>query len=395
MTSTPSFADITTIGVGGSIKDFIEPITRDDFISSIMAADDAERPLCVIGGGSNLLASDQPFDGVVIRDARRQVLLLSSEDDLNANTVLLKADAGVHWDDLVDHCVRNGYQGIEGLSGIPGTVGASVVQNIGAYGQEVASSVVSVEVWDRATSSCSFLSADDMHFGYRTSALKQSMYAAPCVPYSLYFPSPRYIVLSVTFKLQRSTMGTIGYEQLASALHVSMGASLKITEIRRTVLQIRGQKQMLEDPARYRNQWMEYVLSGEPSDDDIQQDRWSCGSFFTNPILTPKQAQRLPQEAPQFPAVLPNGEQGIKTSAAWLIDHAGFHKGYAVDDQAPASLSTVHTLALTNRGHATARDIVTLAQTIQRGVYDTFGVQLVPEPVTVGLNLGWDTKENK
>lgn len=174
-----------------------------------------------------------------------------------------------------------------------------------------------------------------------------------------------------------------------------MGASLKITEIRRTVLQIRGRKQMLEDPARYRNQWMEYVLSDEPSDDDIQQDRWSCGSFFTNPILTPKQAQRLPQEAPQFPAVLPNGEQGIKTSAAWLIDHAGFHKGYAVDDQAPASLSTVHTLALTNRGHATARDIVTLAQTIQRGVYDTFGVQLVPEPVTVGLNLGWDTKENK
>ncbi|MBR4415066.1 MAG: UDP-N-acetylmuramate dehydrogenase [Aeriscardovia sp.] len=395
MTSTPSFADITTIGVGGSIKDFIEPITRDDFISSIMAADDAERPLCVIGGGSNLLASDQPFDGVVIRDARRQVLLLSSEDDLNENTVLLKADAGVHWDDLVDHCVRNGYQGIEGLSGIPGTVGASVVQNIGAYGQEVASSVVSVEVWDRATSSCSFLSADEMHFGYRTSVLKQSMYATPCVPYSLYFPSPRYIVLSVTFKLQRSTMGTIGYEQLASALHVSMGASLKITEIRRTVLQIRGQKQMLEDPARYRNQWMEYVLSGEPSDDDIQQDRWSCGSFFTNPILTPKQAQRLPQEAPQFPAVLPNGEQGIKTSAAWLIDHAGFYKGYAVDDQAPASLSTVHTLALTNRGHATAHDIVTLAQTIQRGVYDTFGVQLVPEPVIVGLNLGWDTKENK
>ena len=115
MTSTPSFADITTIGVGGSIKDFIEPTTRDDFISSIMAADDAERSLCVIGGGSNLLASDQPFDGVVIRDARRQVLLLSSEDDLNENTVLLKADAGVHWDDLVDHCVRNGYQGIEGL----------------------------------------------------------------------------------------------------------------------------------------------------------------------------------------------------------------------------------------------------------------------------------------
>lgn len=410
MTARPRFADVTTIGVGGQIADFIQPETRDDLIAAVMTADDAGRPLCVLGGGSNLLASDEDFDGVVVRDARHTIAvqpLTAEQKQEDGRLVRIAADAGVHWDDFVAYCVQHGYEGVEGLSGVPGTVGASVVQNIGAYGQEVATSVLSVEAWDRETASCVELAPQQMRFGYRTSALKQSMYDAPAVPSDFYFPSPRYIVLSVTFGLHRAVSGVVGYAQLASALGVEVGAHMNIDQIRTMVLRIRAEKQMLEDPARYANPWMAGTASSAPRQDEIDgegslplttisgiRDRWSCGSFFTNPILDVSAAAALPDDAPRFPAALPDGGEGVKTPAAWLIDHAGFHRGYPLDDapDATASLSTVHTLALTNRGQASAQDIARLAKTVQQGVFQAFGVKLVPEPVTIGIDLGWESR---
>lgn len=501
--ANPSFADLTTIGVGGEIEYFLQPHTRDGLIGAVMDADDHHLPLCVIGGGSNIFASDDPFDGVVVRDARQTVTIetengandaeieKSTRDEANAlRSVIVRADAGVKWDQFVALMVSRGYSGVEGLSGIPGTVGASVVQNIGAYGQEVSSSVSSVEVWDRASMQVRTLHPAQMNFGYRTSALKESMYSAPGHASADFFPSPRLIVLSVTFALRKSTRGTIAYDQLAHALQAHIGESMDIRRIRRAVLLVRARKGMLEDPTRYANPWMASVLGpldvhgvekstrkytgrvvlsssaslassatnqsaqgnnqnshngdnsydygGEQSqhDDDLNnhdvdaqivsegipstaaihapanRDRWSCGSFFMNPILETDKAAKLPEDAPRFDVRKPNttganAQEAVKTSAAWLIDHAGFHKGFALGSgrktakstrknsrtraaasrQASASLSTLHTLALTNRGTAQARDIVKLAQHIQRGVADAFGIHLIPEPVTIGIDL--------
>ena len=268
-----SFADITTMGVGGPIAHFIEPTTRVGLIEAVEEADSKGLPLVVVGGGSNLLVSDKPFDGVVVRDARRLITVPDEAAPVEGEdrTVHVNAEAGANWDDFVAFTVELGLEGVEGLSGIPGTVGASVVQNIGAYGQEVATSVESVEVWDRDTKTTRDLTPADLRFGYRYSALKTSMYAGPGRPAGRFFPTPRYVVLSVTFALTHSAEGTVGYGQLAKALGVEVGDRMATADIRK---------------------------------------------------------------------------------AAWLIDHAGCHKGYKVDADAPASLSTQHTLALTNRGGA-------------------------------------------
>lgn len=471
---TPSFADLTTIGVGGRIASFYQATTRDGLIGAVMDADDHHRPLCVIGGGSNLLASDADFDGLVVRDGRHSVRVETEDgasdaevekdardEEVSARSVIVTADAGVKWDAFVALMASRGYGGIEGLSGIPGTVGASVVQNIGAYGQEVSSSVQSVEVWDREDMTVRHLNPSSMRFGYRTSALKRSMYAAPARPSDRYFPTPRYVVLSVTFALMHTASGTIRYDQLARALGVSLGQRMDISRIRKAVLQVRASKGMLEDPARYASDWMrpaiaplqvrgvepsarkhvgpvvmtsssegaddgldgQVLATGIPSEEAIagarDADRWSCGSFFMNPVLTEQEALRLlPADAPKFSTTIPSeaGREsvaGVKTSAAWLIDHAGFHKGFAIDGSAmgrgaaetgsarsasrpkrrgahgrpTASLSTLHTLALTNRGGARAQDIAALARTIQKGVEEKFGIHLVPEPVTLGIDL--------
>ena len=204
-----SFAELTTMDVGGYIERFVEPTTRVALIEEVEDADSKGIPLCVIGGGSNMLASDDEFHGVVIRDARRNIIVPDEAAPVEGGdyTVHVNAEAGVNWDDLVQFCVERGLEGLEGLSGIPGTVGASVVQNIGAYGQEVASAVESVEVWDREEKKTLDMSNVDMQFGYRFSLLKRSMYKAPGVPNAQYYPTPRYIVLSVTFargaRLQR------------------------------------------------------------------------------------------------------------------------------------------------------------------------------------------------
>lgn len=391
-----SFADITTIAVGGEIDRFVEPTTRVGVIEAVEEADAKGLPLFVIGGGSNVLVSDEPFHGVVVRDARRAVTVPDEAAPVEGDdrTVHVNAEAGCNWDDFVDCCVRLGLEGVEGLSGIPGTVGASVVQNIGAYGQDVATSVESVEVWDRKDKAVKNLHADELRFGYRMSALKASMYQAPAVPAEEFFPTPRYVVLSVTFALRHSSTGVVGYGQLAKALGVEVGDRMDTKEIRDAVLRVRAAKGMLEDATRYTRLAMQGTKKAtlvatalRAQNDTPDANRHSCGSFFMNPILTAEQAAMLPPEAPRFEAVLPNGEPGVKTSAAWLIDHAGFHKGYTVDDDAKAGLSTLHTLALTNRGQAGSQDIAKLAKTVQDGVEHTFGVRLVPEPVVVGFSL--------
>lgn len=404
MASMTSFADITTIGVGGHIARFIEPTSRVGVIEAVEEADGRGVPLCVVGGGSNMLVSDAPFDGVVVRDARRAITVPDEAAPVEGGdrTVHVNAEAGCNWDDFVAFTVGLGLEGVEGLSGIPGTVGASVVQNIGAYGQEVASGVESVEVWDRLEKRTAELSAADLAFGYRTSALKTSMYAAPAVPSDRFFPTPRYVVLSVTFALRHSPTGVVGYGQLAKALGVGVGERMATGAIRDAVLRVRAAKGMLEDAARYLNPSM----AGTKRDDQVRaalraqyggdaeraaarpdHDRHSCGSFFMNPVLTDHEAARLPQDAPRFDAVLPDGTPGVKTSAAWLIDHAGFHKGFRTAPDAAAGLSTLHTLALTNRGGASADDVAALARTVRDGVQAAFGVRLLPEPVVVGLAL--------
>lgn len=437
MTMQPNFADLTTIGVGGEILHFIQPTSRVAVIEAVEDADEKGLPLCVIGGGSNMLVSDNPFNGVVVRDARRTISVQDEAspaedgvDESGSHIVHVNAEAGCNWDDFVSHVISLGLEGVEGLSGIPGTVGASVVQNIGAYGQEVSQSVKSVEVWDRKNKITSELSCEDMHFGYRTSLLKQSMYE-DCVNSSKkseFFPTPRYVVLSVTFCLKHSETGVVSHSQLAHALNVSLGERMSTSAIRREVLRVRASKGMLEDATRYENFWMrgsksvdgvrealrlqseDYVTGVWHDGDDLYSDRHSCGSFFMNPILSVDDASRLPKDAPRFDATLPDGSLGVKTSAAWLIDHAGFHKGFKLSDVEGAScegagdsagegagdgerkscnagLSSLHTLALTNRHNATCEDVASLARAIIDGVYRSFNVRLVPEPVVIGIKI--------
>ena len=411
-----SFADITTMGVGGPIAHFIEPTTRVGLIEAVEEADSKGLPLVVVGGGSNLLVSDKPFDGVVVRDARRLITVPDEAAPVEGEdrTVHVNAEAGANWDDFVAFTVELGLEGVEGLSGIPGTVGGGVLMNAGAYGAELSQVVAQVEGIHLADGRRVSYPADrlsfspaDLRFGYRYSALKTSMYAGPGRPAGRFFPTPRYVVLSVTFALTHSAEGTVGYGQLAKALGVEVGDRMATADIRKAVLAVRAAKGMLEDPTRYALPDMATAkreaniltdlerlaslneAAGIPVGDDglpaPDYNRHSCGSFFMNPILTADQAAALPEDAPKFDATLPDGTPGTKTSAAWLIDHAGCHKGYKVDADAPASLSTQHTLALTNRGGASAADIAALARAVQQAVKSAFGVDLVPEPVCVGV----------
>ena len=260
--TTPTFADLTTIRIGGPIDEFVRPETRDEVIDTVRRADAQGTRLCIIGGGSNMLVSDAPFHGVVVRDMRDGIRVSRSAPD-DSGDVIVEADAGANWDDFVAWTVSEGYEGIEGLSGIPGSVGASVVQNIGAYGQEVASSVLSVTAWDRQAGAIVEIGHDNLAFGYRFSALKATMYETPEVQgtgegrrETRWFPSPRYVVLAVTYRFRRSRQGTVGMGQLAKALGVEKGTRMDLTDIRAAVLSIRATKDMLEDPTRYANPWM-------------------------------------------------------------------------------------------------------------------------------------------
>ena len=329
----------------------MEATTEEELIETIREVDAQGRQLLFVGGGSNILASDEPFDGVVLRDARSKIVLTQEGGCEGAN---LRVLGGTDWDELVVHTIENEWMGLEALSGIPGTVGAAPVQNIGAYGQEVASSVARVRVWDRQKNRSHEFALSDLKFGYRTSILKESLNEG-------WGPSPRYIVLYVDFQLRIASLSApVQYAQLAKTLGVEPGKRVPAVDVRAAVLDLRRSKGMVLD--------------------DSDRDTYSCGSFFTNPVLTPEQADRLPEGAPRFPA-----DGGlVKTSAAWLIQHAGFGRGFG---DGSAGLSTKHALALTNRGGATASDLVALARTVRDGVAERFGVVLVPEVNLVGLSL--------
>ena len=358
-----TLADLTTIGVGGPFGELVEARSEEELIETIRRADEERRPLLFVGGGSNILSADEPFDGIVLRDVRSDIRLVQEGGCEGAN---LRVLGGTAWDDLVVFSIENEWMGLEALSGIPGTVGAAPVQNIGAYGQEVATSVSRVRVWDRERSRPHEFAMSDLKFGYRTSILKESLQQG-------WGSSPRYIVLHVDFQLRIASMSApIQYAQLAKTLGVEPGRRVPSVDVRAAVLELRKSKGMILD--------------------DSDRDTYSCGSFFTNPLLTEAEAAALPPEAPRFSvndasravlgAAAPKLDGQVKTSAAWLIDHAGFQSGYGMPG--PAALSTKHCLALTNRGGATGAQMRELARTIRDTVRETYGVTLHPEPVVLG-----------
>ncbi len=368
------FSELTTMKVGGCIERFFQPATKSSFVDLLR---EESGPLFIIGSGSNTLASDAPFAETVIRTRFGGVECLTKEN----GKAFLRADAGVIWDDFVKICVQLGLQGVENLSGIPGTVGAAVVQNIGAYGSEVSESVKEVEVWDREKKEVRVLNRDSMEFSYRTSLIKEDIKSQP--PYA---PNSHFIVLSALFRLSSNNFAPIKYGSIAEYLKKPMGTVEKLWDIRRAVLCVRGTKNMLEDPVRYKSKLMADMmperLKGSSLPDDPNPDRASCGSFFTNPVVSPEKAALLPQDAPRFPS-----QDKVKLSAAWLIEQAGFKKGYPLqkDPNAKVALSTCHALAITNRGSATSSDVMDLAEKIRKAVWDKFEIDLALEPVLIGL----------
>ncbi|MCH5673528.1 UDP-N-acetylmuramate dehydrogenase [Streptomyces gilvus] len=342
-------APLTTFRLGGPAKRLITATTDAEVITAVREADATHTPLLLIGGGSNLVIADKGFDGTALRIA-------ISGYELHGTT--LELAAGEVWTDAVARTVEAGLAGIECLAGIPGSAGATPIQNVGAYGQEVSSTITEVIAYDRRTAETVTLTNEECAFSYRHSRFK----ADP----------ERYVVLRVRFQLEDADglSAPIKYAETARALGVEPGDRVPLADARDTVLKLRAGKGMVLDPEDH--------------------DTWSAGSFFTNPILTRDQFAEFHArvrahlgegvEPPAYPA----GEGHTKTSAAWLIDKAGFTKGYGTG---PARISTKHTLALTNRGNATTEDLLSLAREVVAGVHDTFGITLVNEPVTVNVSL--------
>ncbi|MEU1413971.1 UDP-N-acetylmuramate dehydrogenase [Streptomyces sp. NPDC046994] len=342
-------APLTTFRLGGPATRLITATTDAEVIAAVREADGAGTPLLLIGGGSNLVIGDKGFEGTALRIAT---------DGFRLDGTELELAAGEVWTDAVARTVEAGLAGVECLAGIPGSAGATPIQNVGAYGQEVSSTISEVIAYDRRTQETVTLSNAECGFSYRHSRFK----ADP----------ERYVVLRVRFRLEdaQGLSGPVKYAETARALGVEPGDRVPLAAARETVLKLRAGKGMVLDPEDH--------------------DTWSAGSFFTNPILADEEfaefrarvSERLGEgaEPPAYAA----GEGHTKTSAAWLIDRAGFTKGYGTG---PARISTKHTLALTNRGGATTEDLLALAREVVAGVHEAFGVTLVNEPVTVGVSL--------
>ncbi len=333
------------------------------------ASESSEPGLLVLGGGSNLVVSDAPFDGTVITDSRSDLLVRPHDRE---GSVLIEATAGVTWDDLVSHTVTQGWSGLEALSGIPGTVGAAPIQNIGAYGREVGDNLVSIRAYDRLTGEVVSLPRRDLALGYRDSVLKRSLHDERPGGGRTWKNTGRWVVLSVLLELDEDGLSApVRYGELARTIGVEVGERAPGSEVRSAVLELRRSKGMVLDPSDH--------------------DTWSAGSFFTNPILSQRYADEvLPFKAPRFPvedAGRDPLEGKVKTSAAWLISQTGFEKGFGLTPGAQARLSSKHVLAITNRGAATSDDVVALARAVRDGVEEHFGIRLEPEPVQVGLTI--------
>ena len=339
----PALADLTTLRLGGPARRYVAAPDADALVAAVTAADQAGEPVLLVGGGSNLVVADEGFAGIVVHLTGGGVRVEDS-----ATGVSVTVGAGEPWDAFVARAVAEGWVGVEALSGIPGTTGATPIQNVGAYGQEVAQAITSVTVWDRVLLGSRTFTGDECRFAYRHSRFK----ADP----------GRHLVLDVTFGLERGELSApVAYTELARTLGVEVGERAPLADVRDAVLGLRRGKGMVLDAADH--------------------DTWSAGSFFTNPFVD---LDRVPDGAPSYPQ--PDGR--VKTSAAWLIEHAGFGKGFGLDrDGARVSLSTKHTLALTNRGGATTAALLDLAREVRAGVLDGFGIELVNEPVLVGCSL--------
>lgn len=330
-------AGLTTLGVGGPARLLLESRSAEETAKAVAEADARGVPLLLLGSGSNLLVGDQGWDGLVLRSVDRGGGETVDED----GSVRLRFGAGHDWDELVARAVASGWSGIEALSGIPGSLGAAPVQNIGAYGQELVEVVEAVEVYDRERGERRSLAAAECGFAYRHSLFKET---------------ERYVLLSVSLRLRRDPLSApLRYAELAGALDLPLGARAPLAEVRAAVLGLRRRKGMVLD-----------------ADDP---DTRSAGSFFMNPVLDAETAAALPVAAPRWP----QADGRVKTSAAWLIEQAGFGKGYS-GGRAHVSVSTKHTLALTNRGGATAGELIDLAREVRAGVQARFGLCLVPEP---------------
>ncbi|QGW25873.1 UDP-N-acetylmuramate dehydrogenase [Dietzia sp. JS16-p6b] len=353
-----SLADLTTLRIGGRPRALLECESAEAVTAAVGALDAAGVPVLVLGGGSNLVIADGDLELVVVAVRNSEVRYRDAGTD-GPGGMIVRAGAGLSWDELVADTVDRGYGGLECLSGIPGSVGATPVQNVGAYGVDVAQVLHRVRWYDRATGTDEWVGPDALGLAYRTSVLKNSSAA---------------VVLEVEFRLDPDGRSEpIRYAELAGRLGVGAGERTDPALVRRTVLELRRGKGMVLD------------------DDDA--DTWSAGSFFTNPVVPEDRlpgvrsrvSDRLGAElAAQMPAFAAAG--GVKLSAGWLIERAGFGKGHP-SSSSPARLSTKHTLALTNRGSATAEDVIALAREVRDGVIEAFGVELHPEPVWVGCSI--------
>ena len=369
-------AQLTTLRTGGTPARMIEAPTVDELVSALREAWAGGEPLLVVGGGSNLFVGDEPYDGTVVRVLTTGIERMPSP---RPGYVRLRVQAGHDWDHLVAYAVAEGLTGIEAMSGIPGTVGAAPVQNIGAYGQEIVQTLAEVELIDESTGEVSTVPADELGLGFRTSVFKQhygSVAARPAV------------ILTVTLELADVGHGdrpVVG-DQLRTALGLEPGAVVSLAWVRDHVLATRRRKGMVLD-----------------ADDP---DTYSAGSFFQNAIVSASFARTLPPECPRWPVtpdldpvlVIPlaaydgyvpasvSEESDVKVSAAWLIEHSGLRKGFKLP-RSRAALSTKHALALTNRGSGSAEELAQLARFIQGRVQSEFGLVLQPEPVLVGVEL--------
>lgn len=342
-------APLTTLQLGGPARRLLTAGSEDELVALVRELDAAREPLLLLAGGSNVVIADDGFDGTVVHVRTRGI-------ERTGDT--LAVQAGEEWDGVVAHAVAEGLAGIEALSGIPGSTGATPIQNVGAYGQDVSQTVVSVRVLDRRSGAIEEVAAGDCGFRYRSSAFKGS---------------DERVVLAVRFALggagrsgAAGGSGALGapvaYSELARTLGVAVGERAPLGEVRAAVLGLRRGKGMVVDPA--------------------DPDSVSAGSFFTNPILTASEFAALEARAGDGrPPAFPEPDGRVKTSAAWLIQHAGFERGRA---RANVAISSKHTLALVNRGGASTRELVAFAREIAAGVEERFGVRLVPEPVFVG-----------
>ncbi|MCW2537655.1 MAG: murB [Modestobacter sp.] len=328
-------AELTTLGVGGPADRLVEVSTADDLVTAVRDADAAGRPLLVLGGGSNIVAPDEGWAGDVVLVRNRGLRYRST-----ARTVEVEVQAGEPWEELVAATVAEGLAGAEALSGIPGSTGATPVQNVGAYGQEVAQTITAVRVWDRAAGRQRVLRPADCGFSYRDSRLKQH-------PGAL-------VVLTVTFGLVPGRQSRpVTYAELATKLGVDIGETAPLDDVRAAVLELRRGKGMVWDPA--------------------DPDSRSAGSFFTNPIVPHTAAV---EGCPSWPA----GKGRVKLSAAWLVQNAGFGRGTR---EGRVGTSSKHSLALTTEPGATATELMAFAEKVVAGVQERFGVTLVPEPTAV------------